>query len=199
MKKLPHKERNERIPIEDVDLLGYDRLLNKILFALGKKYGQWVFDLKEELLQEGIIGLIKAHKAYDPERGTFVTIAYLKVHTEMVRFINAKAKQFVIMNDLENLHVSLNANEVSSMITWEDLIPSNQVDYLAVAKISIKEDDHVGWLLFNALCNGMKKSELPKHIGLSVKDTQRRRKKLREDMIAVVEELYGESVMYLTK
>ena len=192
---LQHKERNKRIPKDEVDLLGYDKLMKKVLYQLGKKHGQWVFDLKEELLQEGIIGLIKAHKAYDPDRGTFVTIAYLKIHTEMTRLINKRAREFVCMNNLEEIKFCY-VQGSTAKLSWQELFPSSDVDYLAVAKLSIKEDDKVGWKLLEGLCNGVRKNSMHKFIGLSKADTERRLKKLKDDMIAVVLELYGDTENY---
>ncbi len=193
--KLKHKERNTRPPKDSINILEYDRLLHKMIYKMSKTYGKWVFDYKEELMQEGYIGLIKAHKVYDPTRGTFVTIAYLRVHTEMCHYLNHKAKGFVRMNNLEDVQGKSSPLGGGSF-TWEDLFAGNEVDYLAVARLSIDKEDIVSQKLFEGLIMGVRKGSLHKFCGVPRDEIQGRIDELKGLMVAVVEELYGDSSSY---
>ena len=189
------KERHKRIRKEDIDLLGYERLTMKVLVQIAKTHGQWVFDYRESLEQESMIGLIKAWHAYDPTRGTFVTIAYLKIHNEMTRFINKKARAYVCMNNLEDIKFGYVQGGTAKM-TWQDLFPGNHVDYFDVARLAIKPDEEDMWKLFKGLCSGVLKVSMHKYVGVTKDELAIMTEELRERMVAVVLELYGESHLY---
>jgi len=101
-------------------------LVNKFVIA----YGPWVSMWEDELLQEGQIGLMKALDAYDPERGTFVTIAWLKVHTEMTRKLKAirKIKRHEVY--LEDLKKDFNAD--NEEVAWEETFEGSCINYQAL-------------------------------------------------------------------
>ena len=189
------KEMHPRLAKEDIDLLGYDKLIMKILVNMANARGQWVYDHKESLQHEAMIGILKAYDVYDPTRGTFVTIAYLKIHTEMTRFLNKKSRAFVCMNYLEDLKFGFVQGGTAKM-TWQDLFPSNNIDYIEVARLSIKEDDEIGWEIFRCLCDGVPWSSVHKRVGLTREETKERKELLKEDMIAVVKELVGGPEFY---
>jgi len=194
VKKRGNFERHNRIPKKDIDILGYNRLIMKVMSQLAKKHGRWVYDYREELEQEGIIGLIKAYHTYDPNRGTYVTIAYLKIHTEMTRCINRRARTFVHMNQLEDINPP--GAEGRGKLTWEDLFPGNLVDYFSVARLSINPEEEKLWKLFEGLCNGVLKPPMYLYVGVTKEELVGLTKELRERMASVVLELYGESYLY---
>ena len=177
------KERHERIPKEDVDILDYHPLIMKELHKLAGDYGKFVWQYEHELVQEGYIGLMNAWEKYDPERGTFVTIAYLRVQTKMGRELVKHIKEYIKLNHLEDIKFM----DGDSMM-WEDIFPSNEVDYEAVCKLACK--DAIDVELVYGLVNGVTKKDMPVWIGTTHKEMLRRYKALREEMIAVVNELY---------
>ncbi len=188
------KESHKRLAKKDININEYKALITKVINGLALKRGPWVYSHKESLEQEAVFGLIKAYKSYDPTRGTFVTIAYLKIHTEMVRFLNKRSKDFVHMNNLED--IKFGGSSSGGTHTWQDLFANNSIDYMAVAKLAIESDDTVMWELFKCLCNGIPWKKVPECIGFSKEDTDKLREELKESMVAVVRELTGDKENY---
>ena len=177
------KERHQRLPKEDVNILDYHPLIRKTINRLAKKYGKFVYLYEQELIQEGYIALIAAWNTYNPERGTFVTLAWLRVDTALKRELNRQAKEFKKTNRLE--HLSFEGGEV---LTWEDMFASDEVDYAAICRLACK--DSIDAELVYGLVEGITKKDMAVWIGVTHEDMLERYDFLKEEMVAVVNELY---------
>ena len=190
--KKKRKERNARLPKEEIDILEYEPLIGKILHKLAKKHGPWVYRYKEELHQEGFVGLIQAYNRYDPTRGTYVTIAYLRVWSAMQKVVNKEAKRYVKTEHLEEMRTSGKSSAVGGpSVNWQDLIPSHEVNYGAVLRLAVPDEKDRE--LMNHVIGGTLKKDLPKAVGLTVRATKESLKRVREDILAVCNEMYLES------
>ena len=108
---VPVEEKHARIPKEDVDVLQYDKLIGKVLVTLTHKYGSRVFSLQEDLVSLGYETLLLAKKKYDPSRGTFVTLAYLRLYTYLDRFLSREfRRQSQVVYSLDTHSSVKNAN-----------------------------------------------------------------------------------------
>lgn len=83
----PKEEVHARVNKEDINVLDYYELIGKMLRTMTEKYGPVVFNLAEDLGQYAFELLLKAKKDYNPNKGTFVTLAYLRLFTMMDRYI----------------------------------------------------------------------------------------------------------------
>lgn len=185
--KLRHKERNKRLDKDDVDILDYEPLVWKIITKFAATKGNWVYDYKEELKQIGYMALISAHKSYDPTKGTFVTIAWLRIQTHVGRFLRKQSIYFSSVNHLEDLNYTTGSNEA---IAWEDLFPSNEIDLNVIARLAVNKNDDIDWKLLDLLVMGEKKRSIPKKLGLTHAETKTRIGLLRENLVAVCNEIY---------
>ena len=184
---IKHKERNKRIDKGEINILDYEALVWKIICKEAAGKGNWVYDYKEELKQLGFMALMSAHKSYDPTKGTFVTIAWLRVSTHVGRFLRKQAIYFSSVNHLEDLNFTTGSNEA---IAWEDLFPSNEIDLDVIARLAVNKDDDIDWKILDMLCNGSKKRSMPKALGLTHEETRQRIAKLRANLVAVCNEIY---------
>lgn len=182
------KERHPRLPKDQINILDYHGLLIKIVNKLAKDYGLFVYEYEEDLIQVGYIALIAAWEKYDPTRGTYVTIAWLRAHTYMQRALFKHIKSYVGTVNLEDLKFK----DSEDCMGWQDLFPSQDVDYFAVARIGIRDYDDIGWKLFEALCNGKLKRSMPKILGLNMEEVEEAYDDLKEDLLGACEELYGD-------
>jgi hypothetical protein len=132
--------------------------------------------------------LIAAWHKYDPERGTFVTIAYLRAHTYMQRSLFKHIKSYVGTVHLEDLKFS----DSEEAMGWQDLFPSQDVDYFAVARLGISEWDNIGWRMFEALCNGERRRSFPKILGLTKEEVEEAYEDLKDDLCSACEDIYGD-------
>jgi RNA polymerase sigma factor (sigma-70 family) len=187
-RKLKNKERNKREPKENVDILMYEPLIWKVITKYAVAKGNWVYDYKEELKQIGYLALISAFQSYDPERGTFVTIAWLRIDTHISRYLRKQAIHFRSTNHLEDLNFTTGSNEA---ISWQDLFPSSDVDIPVVCRLAVSEQDDIDWKLLNMLIMGERRRSIPNKLGLSRTETNRRIEILRENLVAVCNEIYG--------
>lgn len=91
--KTPQEEKHDRIPKEDIDVTQYNQLTGKVLMTLTKKHGRKVFGMRDDLISLSYEILLMAKKVYDPSRGTFVTLAYLRLYTLLDRYIFRELKR----------------------------------------------------------------------------------------------------------
>lgn len=183
--KLKRKERNPRLPKDEIDILDYKGLLIKVLNVLARKHGKNVFLYEEDLIQEGYIGLIKALEAYDPTRGTYVTIAYLKVYTEMTRFLLRAGREYRCTVSPEDLTFM-----DGSPGDWESLFQNETVDYDAVARLAAVDD--IDLELYKHLVSGTRSRSIHVQIGITTKEVRSRKDRLKENMVAVTMDIYGD-------
>jgi len=184
---MKHKEVHERIPKDQVNVLDYKPLINKVLQSLAKTYGQYVYDYDEELKQDGIIALLKAKEDYDPTRGTYVTLAWLRIRTFMHRRLIKESEQYANTCYLEDLALPSDSSEP---LIWEDLLPSNQVDFAAVARLACT--DSLDWKILEGLTEeGVNPRQLHQFIGLPFNITQARVAQLKDNMAEVVKDIYS--------
>lgn len=186
-KKVKHKERNKREAKEDIDILDYEPLIWKIITKAAMTQGNWVYDYKDDLKQVGYLALMSAFNSYDPAKGTFITIAWLRITTHVGRFLRKKAIHYSSTNHLEDLSFTTGSNEA---IAWEDLFPSNEIDLVVIANLAVSKEDDIDWEILKMLTNGVKKRSMPKRLGLTHAETTRRIDLLRTNMVAVCNEIY---------
>jgi len=182
MAKTINKERNERVDKESIDILKYEPLIWKVVTSFAKRLGNWVYDFKEDLKQIGFLALMSAFKDYDNERGTYVTLAFLRVQTFIGRYLRKQAVSHSHCGHLEDLLDSRKA------IAWQDLFPSNDIDLNVIARLAVR--DAKDWQVLEALVDDEPYKTFPARVGLTRKDATARIKELRENLIAVTNEIY---------
>jgi hypothetical protein len=186
-KPLKHKERNKRVGKEEVDILEYEALVWKIICKEAAGKGNWVYDYKEELKQLGFMALMSAHNSYDPTKGTFITIAWLRVSTHIGRFLRKQAIYFSSINHLEDLSFTTGSNEA---ISWQDLFASSEIDLNVIIRLAVNKEDDIDWLIVHLLMTGCNRREFPRELGLSHTETKERIAALRENLVSVCNEIY---------
>ena len=193
VKVVKHKERNKRVEKEDVNILDYEALIWKIITKSAMTHGNWVYDHKESLKQVGYMALMSALKSYDPTKGTFITIAWLRVTTHIGRVVRKKAIEYASTNHLEDLNFTTGSNEA---IAWQDLFPSNEIDLNVIGRLAINPDDNVDVYILSMLTKGVSRRSMPRQLSellgyeMTHEEAKERVKTLRDNMVAVCNEIY---------
>jgi len=130
-----YPKRNEDIIIED-----YHNLVLKVYCHMIAKFGTWLQRYKQDLIQSGYCGLIKAKEKYEPGRGSFLGLAWLRIQSAMQSDIAKYAKFETYTMPIEDLKLYANAAD-SEQLDWQDLIPSEMVDYESVLRMITDPDD----------------------------------------------------------
>jgi hypothetical protein len=124
----------------DIDIMDYENLVNKVFNSRVKKFGGWVHLYREEMVQEGFIGLMKAKEKYQPGRGSFLGLAWLRIskamNTELAKF--AKYNMNTKPIDSLNGYARVDGN---SSLNWEDLVAGDIIDYEVIIGFVSEEDD----------------------------------------------------------
>lgn len=87
----------------------FEEHIKLMRFVINKYYGLFLLEypyLKEDLLQEGAIGMWKATKYYDEERGSFSTIARVCILGQLSKFLNRYVKKHY-RNDIDSIEKSI--------------------------------------------------------------------------------------------
>jgi len=132
-KKYPKRRR-------DIKLEDYENLVQKVYKHKVDKFGGWLKMHKEDILQVGRIGLIKAKEKYTPGRGSFLGLAWLRIDTQMNNEVAYLAKHKVTTNYLEDFKGTGNRGD-DSVLSWEDLFSSVTVDYEVLLRMYEEGDD----------------------------------------------------------
>lgn len=129
---------------EEINVSDYHNLVLKVYCHMISKFGRWLQRYKKDLIQVGYIGLLKAKEKYEPGRGSFLGLAYLRIMSQMQSDIAKYAKFETNNMSIEDLCLYSDAPD-SDKLDWQDLIPSDQVDYGAVFAM-IKDPDDLALL-----------------------------------------------------
>lgn len=98
VKKVNSKEITEKLCEEHIKLVGF--IIAKEFRCFTEKYPY----LREDLYQEGSIGLFEAAKKYNKSKGEFSTIACICIRNNMIKFVNRYAykhynKTYISINE----------------------------------------------------------------------------------------------------
>lgn len=184
--KTPKEEQHDRIPKEDVHVEEYEELIAKVYHRMVNKYGEWVTYHKESLFQQGYMGLCKAKQSYDPSRGTFVTLGYLKIHTEMTRYLtkkwNKQKREVYLEEALEERGDAVNN------YAWEDYQGGYSIDYDKLANHFKYWRDRYAVM---AVCEKWNKRKKVKYMKEPIDKAEARCDRVLQDMITLVTIWYG--------
>lgn len=149
---------------------------------------------KEDLIQEGMIGLVKAYNSYDPSRGaSFGTYADICVNRQMISAVQSASRQKnQPLNSAVYLDSRVNDQEDSptvgeTLLAGADASPEDQVLYSELLELLANPPEAVFSPLeqsvLKLLVNGQKYKEIAENLGKSPKQIdnaiQRIRKKIR--------------------
>jgi len=189
----PREEVHKRIAKSEVDIDQYQPLVNKIVNSYVKCYGDIAFDNRDDLLQEGYIGLIKAKKTYDPERGTFVTHGYRCATSE----INKKFKKLVdeykrsdLSIDRETDGTGASSDHTSDAKSNVLSHPGTIINYESIGRMLNHEHRKLYWCLYNGL-NTYKTCAM---CDIPYKDYSKHLANLREEIVEILKALSGETL-----
>lgn len=186
----PQEEVHKRIPEDEVDVTEYEPLIHKVVKDFARTYGDLITENYEDYVSAGYIALIKAKKAYDTERGTFVTIAFLKV-LSAVQALYLKYKKQQSVSDLRKLKVNDKEGEsVEDSDSFTESVSGSTVDYRVVGSLLSKENQR----LYLALCQGKRKGIICRHLDIEWHDYDNRVRELKDEIHEVMTILYGEQV-----
>ena len=186
----PQEEVHKRIPEDEVDVTQYEPLIHKVVKDFARTYGDLITDNYEDYVSVGYIALMKAKKAYDPERGTFVTIAFLKV-SSAVQALYLKYKKQQSVSDLRKLKVSdKEGDSVEDSDSFTESVSGSTIDYGVVGSLLSKENQR----LYLALCKGKRKGMICRHLDIKWHDYDNRIRELKDEIHEVMTILYGEQV-----
>ena len=103
-------------------------------------------ELKQDMIQEGMLALIKAVDKFDPEKGfKFTTFAYHKIHGQIINLLERSERKAPIPVPDEWLQVDTGINSHSEEYSDdEDWIDVSQ----SIAKLKGREADVVNALFF---------------------------------------------------
>lgn len=184
----PQEEVHKRVPKDEVDVTEYEPLIHKVVKDFARTYGDLITDNYEDYVSVGYIALVKAKKAYDPDRGTFVTIAFLKV-LSAVQALYLKYKKQQSVSDLRKLEVHDKEGEsVEDSDSFIENASGSTIDYRVVGSLLSKENQR----LYLALCQGKRKGTICRHLDIKWHDYDNRVRELKDEIHEVMTILYGE-------
>ena len=184
----PQEEVHKRTPKDEVDVTEYEPLIHKVVKDFARTYGDLITDNYEDYVSVGYIALIKAKKEYDPDRGTFVTIAFLKV-LSAVQALYLKYKKQQSVSDLRKLKVHDKEGEsVEDSDSFTENASGSSIDYKVVGSLLSKENQR----LYLALCQGKEKGMICRHLDIKWHDYDNRVRELKDEIHEVMTILYGE-------
>lgn len=71
----------------------FDDNVKLVYYIVSRKYSTYNFDIREDLVQEGLLALYKASQHFDDSRNTkFVTLAYKYIHTACRNYLTKNRK-----------------------------------------------------------------------------------------------------------
>lgn len=178
----PKPEVHKRIPVEEVDVTKYDDLIYKIILKYARQYGPVFLEYKEDFYVAGIMGLLVAKRVYNPDRGTFVTIAYYKIATEILQMWKSmmKAESGIDRREVED-------NDDGTPLDRIENYQSISVDYEGIGKLLSPEHQ----LLYSCLLGGENRGKTCALCGIQWNDYPGKVAELREEVLAVHQELSG--------
>lgn len=126
--------------------------INLVRSIINKRYLSKNPELYEDMLQEGIVGLLKAENTFDESMGfKFTTYAYKVINNEILMFLKRyKNKHSAVVsydNSIEDID-----NEVSYSDVLSEEAPREYIDlYNAINRLKPKQRDTIYQVFFNDL------------------------------------------------
>lgn len=124
---------------EEIDVTNYNNLVIKVFNRLVQKYGPWLHRHRDDLLQCGYVGLIKAKEKYTPGRGSFLALAYLRIMSKMQEEIAKYAKFEMNTTPIEEIYLPRNNQE--EKLNWTDMFGGHILDYGMILRMVADTDD----------------------------------------------------------
>ena len=140
MQDATNKNDLDRYPLsaDDIVVTNYHNLVLKVFQQMVGKYGQWLYRHRDDIVQTGYIGLLKAKEKYVPGRGSFLGLAYLRIMSAMQGEIARYAKYETHTVPLEKIKAKERKQDNS--LTWEDRLSGTYIDYGLMIR-SITDED----------------------------------------------------------
>lgn len=181
-----NKQEIEKLCEEHIKLVGF--VIAKEFKCFTEKYPY----LREDLYQEGCIGLLEAAKKYDKSKGEFSTIACICIRNEMKKFV----KRYVYKHYNEKF-TSLNDEKYGKdeSMTLESMIKNTDIDTVELLLerenlekikkcINRSEIESIQEIIRFRL-ESKSQTEISKKVGCSQVHVSRRLQKLRKELAEV--------------
>lgn len=156
----------------------------RLVYYLYEKLAKnpFVIQYKDDLVSEGMVGLVKAANKFDPTRGTrFCTYASRCIENEMLMFIRRMGKQ--VCREV-SLYEPVGQDDEGREITYADVLaddginPEDCVFAVAVDNFMSKQKE-IDREIVDALRQGYKQSEVAEMFGLRQPTVSRRVRRLK--------------------
>ena len=144
---------------------------------------QPVITYKDDIISEGMVGLVKAAKSFDCSRGIkFATFATLCIHNEMLMFLR-QLNRFIYKE--RSIDEPISKDYEGNELCLADVIPAKQTpqdDILAALEFNLFLQKQTGRdrQILSAYRLGYKQKDIGKLTGLSQSYVLRLRKKLKK-------------------
>lgn len=152
--------------------------INLVRSIINKRYLSKNPELYEDMLQEGIVGLIKAEKTFDASLGyKFTTYAHRVINNEILMFLKKyKNKHSAVVsydNSIEDID-----NEVSYSDVLSEEVPKEYIDlHNAINRLKPKQRETIYQVFFNDLIykdageqlGGVSKQAVHKRLAVALK------------------------------
>lgn len=183
--RTPKKEVHKRIPVDGVDVTKYYPLVNKWVRSYERSYGQIITDNYEDFVSAGLIGILKAKEVYDPSRGTFVTIAFHKVFTEISNLYKKLLKQEELADNYSDSESDDSNSSSKTKRMYE--VSGTYVDYGLIARLMTGRNLE----FFKGLCLGYNRSRICAICDISYKDYDKVKQEVKEEVLEVFQLING--------
>jgi len=159
-------------------MIDFDSNVNLVYKVYNEWYWMYAW-LEDDLIQEGLIGLWKACKTFDAERGhLFSTYAVVVIKNEMGMFIRKESKHF---NRVSSLDAKIcEESGVSFLETITDEQTKEEEEYHKwVIEVLIDKAKELGfWDILECRLQGMKQVDIAKKLNIHPATVSERMKKL---------------------
>jgi len=178
----PKKEVHKRIPVDDVDVTQYYPLINKWVRSYERSYGRIITDNYEDFTSAGLIGILKAKKVYDPTRGTFVTIAFRKVFTEIAKLYKKLENQ----ERFQDHQVYDEDSDVPERKIYD--VAGSVVDYEIIGQLMSKRNR----IFYTGLCLGLNRGKICAMCDIPFSEYEEVKMEVREEALEILSIINGD-------
>lgn len=179
----PKTEVHQRIAVEDVDVTQYYPLINKWVRSYERSYGQVITDNYDDFVSVGLIGILKAKKAYDPSRGTFVTIAFHKVFTE----IQTLYKKLMTQERFRDQHtIDEDSEDLAQKKVHE--LPGAVVDYDTIGNFMSGRNK----MFYAGLCKGLHRAKICAMCDIPYSEFDEVKQEVKEEALEILSIITGD-------
>ena len=125
---------------EDIDVTQYFKLIIKVFNHNVSRFGPWLKKHKEDVVQAGYIGLIKAKSKYEPKKGSFLGLAWLRIDSAIKAEVATLSRYHMNHVSLEDIGYSPSAT-ATDKLPWEEMFSGDILDYGIILRM-VKGEDH---------------------------------------------------------